>query len=107
MQANVGSSAGPRVVAALVASDRWKSSPLDATLCSPLSLSLLCAVPCVASLCSEPRRSGRLFYYFVEAEEDPQKKPLLIWLNGGPVRASLCVHACTCPSELTYLARGP
>ncbi|XP_034702570.1 serine carboxypeptidase-like 42 [Vitis riparia] len=25
-----------------------------------------------------------LFYYFVEAEEDPQNKPLTLWLNGGP-----------------------
>jgi len=24
-----------------------------------------------------------LFYYFVEAEEDPSSKPLVLWLNGG------------------------
>lgn len=24
-----------------------------------------------------------LFYYFVEAETDPQTKPLVLWLNGG------------------------
>lgn len=24
-----------------------------------------------------------LFYYFVEAEEQPEKKPLTLWLNGG------------------------
>lgn len=24
-----------------------------------------------------------LFYYFVEAEQDPEKKPLTLWLNGG------------------------
>jgi len=24
-----------------------------------------------------------LFYYFVEAEEDPASKPLVLWLNGG------------------------
>lgn len=24
-----------------------------------------------------------LFYYFVEAEHDPDKKPLTLWLNGG------------------------
>lgn len=29
-------------------------------------------------------KAGRsLFYYFVEAEEDPQNKPLTLWLNGG------------------------
>ncbi|EPS60190.1 hypothetical protein M569_14612, partial [Genlisea aurea] len=25
-----------------------------------------------------------LFYYFVEAAEDPHRKPLTLWLNGGP-----------------------
>ncbi|KAF5735450.1 serine carboxypeptidase S10 family protein [Tripterygium wilfordii] len=30
-------------------------------------------------------KAGRsLFYYFVEAEEEPDKKPLTLWLNGGP-----------------------
>ena len=29
-------------------------------------------------------KSGRsLFYYFVEAETHPDKKPLSLWLNGG------------------------
>ncbi|OWM63275.1 hypothetical protein CDL15_Pgr022020 [Punica granatum] len=29
-------------------------------------------------------RHGRsLFYYFVEADKDPDKKPLTLWLNGG------------------------
>lgn len=29
-------------------------------------------------------KHGRsLFYYFVEAEQDPDKKPLTLWLNGG------------------------
>lgn len=28
--------------------------------------------------------SGRaLFYWFFEAQEDPQSKPLVLWLNGG------------------------
>ena len=28
--------------------------------------------------------AGRaLFYWFVEAEEDPDTKPLVLWLNGG------------------------
>ncbi|KAG6549931.1 hypothetical protein Mapa_008442 [Marchantia paleacea] len=25
-----------------------------------------------------------LFYYFVEAQKDPESKPLTLWLNGGP-----------------------
>ncbi|GAU48323.1 hypothetical protein TSUD_405350 [Trifolium subterraneum] len=25
-----------------------------------------------------------LFYYFVEAENDPASKPVVLWLNGGP-----------------------
>ncbi|XP_019051620.1 PREDICTED: serine carboxypeptidase-like 42 isoform X1 [Nelumbo nucifera] len=30
-------------------------------------------------------KAGRsLFYYFVEAEGEPEKKPLTLWLNGGP-----------------------
>ncbi|XP_011101717.1 serine carboxypeptidase-like 42 [Sesamum indicum] len=30
-------------------------------------------------------KNGRsLFYYFVEAAEDPDRKPLTLWLNGGP-----------------------
>ncbi|KAH6791593.1 hypothetical protein C2S52_002070 [Perilla frutescens var. hirtella] len=36
------------------------------------------------------RKRGRsLFYYLVEAEEDPASKPLLLWLNGGPGCSSL------------------
>ncbi|KAJ8760036.1 hypothetical protein K2173_010892 [Erythroxylum novogranatense] len=30
-----------------------------------------------------------LFYYFVEAESDPDSKPLVFWLNGGPGCSSL------------------
>ncbi|KZV17342.1 serine carboxypeptidase-like 42 [Dorcoceras hygrometricum] len=30
-------------------------------------------------------KNGRsLFYYFVEAQDDPDHKPLTLWLNGGP-----------------------
>ncbi|PWZ03994.1 Serine carboxypeptidase-like 28 [Zea mays] len=30
-------------------------------------------------------KAGRaLFYYFVEAPQDPSNKPLVLWLNGGP-----------------------
>ncbi|CAA2976487.1 serine carboxypeptidase-like 42 [Olea europaea subsp. europaea] len=35
-------------------------------------------------------KAGRsLFYYFVEAEEDPDHKPLTLWLNGGPGCSSI------------------
>ncbi|KAJ1395785.1 Serine carboxypeptidase, serine active site [Sesbania bispinosa] len=35
-------------------------------------------------------KHGRsLFYYFVEAEHDPDKKPLTLWLNGGPGCSSI------------------
>lgn len=35
-------------------------------------------------------KAGRsLFYYFVEAEKDPDHKPLALWLNGGPGCSSL------------------
>lgn len=35
-------------------------------------------------------KAGRsLFYYFVEAEKDPQHKPLTLWLNGGPGCSSI------------------
>ncbi|KAK2444152.1 Serine carboxypeptidase-like 42 [Trifolium repens] len=35
-------------------------------------------------------KHGRsLFYYFVEADHDPDKKPLTLWLNGGPGCSSI------------------
>ncbi|XAR62438.1 Carboxypeptidase D [Bertholletia excelsa] len=35
-------------------------------------------------------KNGRsLFYYFVEAEKDPDHKPLTLWLNGGPGCSSI------------------
>ncbi|KAK7840482.1 serine carboxypeptidase-like 42 [Quercus suber] len=35
-------------------------------------------------------KAGRsLFYHFVEAESQPDKKPLALWLNGGPGCSSI------------------
>lgn len=35
-------------------------------------------------------KHGRsLFYYFVEADKDPESKPLALWLNGGPGCSSI------------------
>ncbi|XP_059067234.1 serine carboxypeptidase-like 46 [Cryptomeria japonica] len=40
------------------------------------------------------QRSDRaLFYYFVEAETEPDLKPLVLWLNGGPGCSSFGVGA--------------
>lgn len=33
----------------------------------------------------DQRHSGKLFYWLFEAETEPENKPLVIWLNGGPV----------------------
>ncbi|CAA0831665.1 Serine carboxypeptidase-like 42 [Striga hermonthica] len=34
-------------------------------------------------------RGRSLFYYFVEAAEEPHRKPLTLWLNGGPGCSSI------------------
>lgn len=36
-----------------------------------------------------PQTQRTLFYWFVEAAQDPSSKPLLLWLNGGATRLSL------------------
>ncbi|GMH01107.1 hypothetical protein Nepgr_002946 [Nepenthes gracilis] len=41
----------------------------------------------------DERKHKALFYYFVEAEVDPDSKPLVLWLNGGPGCSSLGVGA--------------
>ena len=33
--------------------------------------------------------SKRLYYYFVESENDPSDDPVVLWLNGGPGCSSL------------------
>lgn len=41
-------------------------------------------------------KAGRaLFYYFAEATRDPSRKPLVLWLNGGPGCSSLGYGAMT------------
>uniref|UniRef100_A0A0A9H271 Uncharacterized protein n=1 Tax=Arundo donax TaxID=35708 RepID=A0A0A9H271_ARUDO len=38
-------------------------------------------------------KAGRaLFYYFVEAPQDPLNKPLVLWLNGGMLLALLTIN---------------
>ncbi|GER51916.1 serine carboxypeptidase [Striga asiatica] len=37
----------------------------------------------------DEKQERHLFYYFVEAETDPDSKPLVLWLNGGPGCSSL------------------
>ncbi|KAG8498368.1 hypothetical protein CXB51_007279 [Gossypium anomalum] len=37
----------------------------------------------------DKRKQRALFYYFAEAEVDPESKPLVLWLNGGPGCSSL------------------
>lgn len=37
---------------------------------------------------------AELFYYFVESEKNPEKDPLLLWLDGGP--------GCSGFSSITY-----
>lgn len=47
-------------------------------------------------------RHGRsLFYYFVEADKDPDKKPLTLWLNGGLCsRKKTQLSSCSVPVQL-------
>lgn len=42
-------------------------------------------------------KNGRsLFYHFVEADAEPEKKPLTLWINGGLILGSsttlVCLH---------------
>ncbi|KAL2634330.1 hypothetical protein R1flu_005809 [Riccia fluitans] len=43
----------------------------------------------------DPQKGRALYYYFVEAEHDPQEKPLILWLNGGPGCSSIAGGAFT------------
>ncbi|EPS68641.1 hypothetical protein M569_06128, partial [Genlisea aurea] len=37
----------------------------------------------------DEKRQRSYFYYFVEAETQPDSKPLVVWLNGGPGCSSI------------------
>ncbi|XP_043693650.1 serine carboxypeptidase-like 45 isoform X2 [Telopea speciosissima] len=41
----------------------------------------------------DDKQERALFYYFVEAEIDPDSKPFVLWLNGGPGCSSVGVGA--------------
>lgn len=48
-------------------------------------------------------KNGRsLFYYFVEAEVYPDKKPLTLWLNGGLLSLSLLLTFCSVESGASF-----
>ncbi|GJY75058.1 putative peptidase S10, serine carboxypeptidase, alpha/beta hydrolase fold protein [Tanacetum coccineum] len=38
---------------------------------------------------TDPQNGRALFYYFVESTNEPSKKPLVLWLNGGPGCSSI------------------
>lgn len=50
--------------------------------------------------------AGRaLFYWFVEAAEDPASKPLILWLNGGPASKKFKLFNFLCDiTVLTWFA---
>ncbi|WJX40342.1 Serine carboxypeptidase-like 42 [Trifolium repens] len=49
-------------------------------------------------------KHGRsLFYYFVEADHDPHKKPLTLWLNGGPGCSSIGGESWNRASNLLFV----
>lgn len=50
-----------------------------------------------------PQTQRTLFYWFVEAAQDPSSKPLLLWLNGGATHLSLSLSLSLFPF-FTYLA---
>ena len=39
-----------------------------------------------------PRDQKALFYWFFEAQDEPSRKPLVLWLNGGQSRHFLYIH---------------
>ncbi|XP_078448538.1 serine carboxypeptidase-like 35 [Wolffia australiana] len=53
-----------------------------------------------------PGAGKALFYWFFEADEAPEKKPLLLWLNGGPGCSSVAYGAAQELGPFLVYSRG-
>ncbi|XP_072985736.1 serine carboxypeptidase-like 35 [Typha latifolia] len=54
------------------------------------------------------RKEGKsLFYWFFEAEQEPEEKPLVLWLNGGPGCSSVAYGAAQELGPFLVRSNGP